>query len=187
MWDPKVNYTRLMGSHSLKAGMEYQMLHVAQQDLHPVMGGNVYTEPTDGAGYRLLQRQRGSSLVHRRYRTVRPTPTENTRMFDYADFLLGYQAEMGLASPTVSQLRSWGWAGYLQDDWKASRRLTVNMGLRYEFDTPIYEANNQLANFNPTTRVHRAGQLQQRYTINPNTADFGPRFGAVLRKWTTRR
>ena len=90
-----------------------------------------------------------------------PTARRTPRMFDYANFLLGYQAEMGLASPTVSQLRSWGWSGYLQDDWKANRRLSVNLGLRYEFDTPIYEANNQLANFNPATQSIVRGQLQQ--------------------------
>jgi hypothetical protein len=99
-------------------------------------------------------------------------------MFDYADFLLGYQAEMGLSSPTVSQLRSWGWAGYVQDDWRASHRLTVNMGLRYEFNTPIYEANNELANFNPTTQTVVPATSSDRYTIDPNTEDFGPRLGA---------
>ena len=45
LWDPEANYTRLIRSHSLKAGIEYTMLHVAQQDLHPVLGGNVYTDP----------------------------------------------------------------------------------------------------------------------------------------------
>ncbi len=168
MWDPKANYTRLMGSHSLKAGIEYQMLHVAQQDLHPVLGGNVYTEPQYGAGY-----------VYYDAYEEKATP-ENTAMLDYANFLMGYQADMGLASPTVSQLRSWGWAGYLQDDWKANRRLTVNMGLRYEFDTPIYEANNQLANFNPGTQSIVVASSSNRYTINPNTRDFGPRLGAAF-------
>ncbi|MGD0740786.1 MAG: carboxypeptidase regulatory-like domain-containing protein [Terracidiphilus sp.] len=170
MWDPKANYTRLMGSHSLKAGVEYLMLHIAQQDLHPVMGGNVYTEPAYGAGYGYYNKLYGP--------LTGPVTSENTRMFDYADFLLGYQAEMGLASPTVSQLRSWGWAGYLQDDWRATRRLTVNMGLRYEFNTPIYEASNQLANFNPATQTIVPATSSNRYTINPNDADFGPRFGA---------
>jgi hypothetical protein len=181
MWDPKVNYTRLVGSHSLKAGIEYNMLHVAQQDLHPVMGGSVYTESSDAAGAVFDSGTVGPSTCTPPYcGPYGPTATtqENERMFDYADFLLGYQAELGLASPTVSQLRSWGWAGYVQDDWKANRRLTVNMGLRYEFDTPIYEANNQLANFNPagpgSIVVASSGN---RYTINPNTRDFGPRIG----------
>ena len=171
MWDPKANYSRLVGSHSLKAGIEYNMLHVAQEDLHPVMGGNVYTEASDQSGYAF-------------YNVLdAPSTQENTRMFDYADFLLGYQAELGLASPTVSALRSWGWYGYVQDDWKATRRLSLNLGLRYEFDTPIYEANNQLANFNPAGNSG-AGSIvmassSNRYTINPNTRDFGPRFGGA--------
>jgi hypothetical protein len=165
MWDPKVNYTRLMGSHTLKAGIEFQMLHVAQQDLHPVLGGDVYTEPQYGAGY----------IYYDEYGEA--TTPENTAMLDYANFLMGYQADMGLASPTVSQLRSWGWAGYLQDDWKASRKLSFNLGLRYEFDTPIYEANNQLANFNLATQSIVVASSSNPYTINPNTRDFGPRIG----------
>ncbi len=90
-------------------------------------------------------------------------------MFDYADFLLGYQAEIGLASPTVSALRDWGWYGYLQDDWKVNHKLSVNLGLRYEFDTPIYEANNQLANFDPATESIVLASSSNRYTVNPNT------------------
>ena len=168
-WDPKGNYTRLIKNHSLKAGVEYTMLHVAQQDLHPVLGGNVYTEPTYGAAY---------GYYNGLYGITGPQTAENIRMFDYADFLLGYQAEMGLASPTVSQLRDWGWSGYLQDDWKVNHRLSVNLGLRYEFNTPIYEANNGMANFNPTTQAIVQASSSNRYLINPNTKDFGPRIGA---------
>jgi len=171
LWDPKANYTRLIKSHSLKAGIEYTMLHVAQQDLHPVLGGNVYTEPIYGAGFAWYAPASEGGLGQ-------PTTTENMRMFDYANFLLGYQAEMGLASPTISQLRDWGWSGYLQDDWKVNHRLSLNLGLRYEFNTPIYEASNEMANFNPTTQSIVQASSSNRYLINPNTKDFGPRIGA---------
>jgi hypothetical protein len=41
--------------------------------------------------------------------------------------------------------------GYLQDDFKATSKLTLNLGIRYEFVTPQWERDNKLANFNPAT------------------------------------
>ena len=40
---------------------------------------------------------------------------------------------------------------FLQDDWRATPRLTINAGLRYEFFSPIRERDNAQANFNPIT------------------------------------
>ena len=173
VWNPKVNYTRLMGTHSLKAGVEYTMVHVAQQDLHPVLGADAYADEWSGYAY-----YNGLYKGYSPYLAGSPS-AENIRQFDYADFLLGYQAEIGLASPTISNIRSWGWAGYLQDDWKLSHKLTLNLGLRYEFSTPIYEANNQLANYNPTTQAIVQASSSDPYTVDPNKADFGPRLGAA--------
>lgn len=173
LWNPKVNYTRLVRSHALKAGIEYQVLHVAQEDLHPTLGGNAYDAQISGYCY-----YNGCYAAYSKYLTGSQT-AETFRMFDYADFLQGYQAEAALASPTISNLRVWGWAGYLQDDWKVSRRLALNLGLRYEFFTPIYEANNQMANYNPATQSIVVASSSNKYTVNPNTKDFGPRIGAA--------
>ena len=103
-------------------------------------------------------------------------------MFDYADFLLGMRSTTGLSNSPIANIRDWGFSGYVQDDWKVNKRLTVNLGLRYEFATPIYEANNQLSNFNPanpgTMILASSGN---RYTINSNKKGFGPRVGAAFR------
>ena len=70
--------------------------------------------------------------------------------------------------------------GYLQDDWKATSKLTINAGLRYEFSTPPYEANNRLVNYNPVTNAlfdAKDGSLRERSTIEPDRNNFAPRLG----------
>jgi hypothetical protein len=47
-------------------------------------------------------------------------------------------------------LRSWDYNFFAQDDWKVSRKLTVNFGLRYELDTPPYDTQGRLATFDPS-------------------------------------
>src|SRR5687767_2879633 len=64
-----------------------------------------------------------------------------------ADFLLGYATSVQLSNFHEVHQRQHAYSFYLQDDWRASDRLTLNLGLRYDFVTPQMDAENRLANF----------------------------------------
>lgn len=79
--------------------------------------------------------------------TSNPNVTTGGGGYGAADFVLNRVAETQLGSTIgIVGNRQWRVAGYVQDDFKASPRLTLNIGLRYEFDQPWYEAHNKTAN-----------------------------------------
>jgi outer membrane receptor protein involved in Fe transport len=100
-----------------------------------------------------------------------------------ADLLLGYPAQTrNLIGPQTSTERSWQLAGYVQDDWRASRRLTVNYGLRYEYQAPDTEVNNEWGTFIPRLgQAVRVGTNGVPEGIRNNYyKNFAPRAGVVF-------
>src|SRR5205085_10654766 len=67
-----------------------------------------------------------------------------------ADFLLGYVSDLQLSNVWVVEQRHQAQMFFVQDDWKVNPRLSVNLGLRYDFMTPPLEATNAQTNFDPT-------------------------------------
>ena len=69
---------------------------------------------------------------------------------DFADFLLGYaQSYLEDAVKSSGHWNNVSYAAYVQDNWRATRRLTLNLGLRWDGIPHTYEANQQSANFYP--------------------------------------
>jgi outer membrane receptor protein involved in Fe transport len=97
----------------------------------------------------------------------------------YADFLLGYPSQVQLTNLDVVDARFKMFAGFFQDDWKITPKLTANLGLRYDFATWPYEAADRMTNLDPVTgqRFTPANSGVGRSLVKSDKNDFAPRIG----------
>jgi hypothetical protein len=86
-------------------------------------------------------------------------PLPATEGFDYASFLLGMPNTGYIAAPTTEKFGDKSFAWYIQDSWKAARKMTIDYGLRYDFQTYIEERNGLMQNIGITTPNPSAGGL----------------------------
>jgi carboxypeptidase family protein/TonB-dependent receptor-like protein len=102
-----------------------------------------------------------------------------------ADYLLGYVSDLQLSNVFVTEQRHSAQMFFIQDDWKVNARMSVNLGLRYDFMTPALEANNAQTNFNPAGAGSLVfatdGSLLDRGLVNPDRNNFAPRVGVVYK------
>lgn len=157
VYNPKVNYTWTSGPHSFKSGYELQWINTEVQDVNPLYGRDTYNG-----------------------QFTRPAGAASNNIYNLADFMLGLRAQYALSSVLVAQLRRNMHFAYVQDDWRASTRLTLNLGVRYEYSTPYWERDNILSNFDPSTNsmiIAKDGSLYDRALIRPDRNNFGPRLG----------
>ncbi len=91
-----------------------------------------------------------------------------------AQFLYGIPTTGSLLLPAASDFADMDWlyAPFFQDNWKVTRKLTLNLGLRYEFETPENERYNRaVMGFNPNAGQPWAEQVLANYAQNP-TPEF---------------
>jgi len=94
-----------------------------------------------------------------------------------SDFFAGTPSSGLLLSGNPSVKTTWTYtAGYLQDDWRANQKLIVNLGLRYEYVTPMHEANNNFGSFDPNVGMVQQGHgISNVWKADPN--GWEPRVG----------
>lgn len=99
-----------------------------------------------------------------------PTSTAAAAPFgaDFASFLLGLPTAGQYDVNAQGIYRSWYYAGFVQDDWRVSRRLTVNLGLRYERDSPYAEQNGRtVSGFDTAAASPIAQAAEAAYALHP--------------------
>jgi hypothetical protein len=155
--NPKLDYSWIQGRHTFKAGVEYQHIATEVLDLNPLIGTDTYSGQFS-----------------------KPQGAKSNNIYNLADFIFGARDSYLLNSYGVFQYRQQMYFGYVQDDFKVTQKLTLNFGLRYEYATPQYEANNHLSNFDPATNsliLAKNGSIYDRALVNPDLGNFGPRAG----------
>lgn len=155
--DFRLNYTFLKGRNSIKTGYEYLRVNTDVQDTNPLYGLDTYTGQYS-----------------------RPAGAASNNLYNLADFAFGLRSQYELATLTVAQMQQRFHFAFVQDDIKVNQKLTLNLGLRYEFGTPYFEKNNRLSNYDPATNsilLAKSGSITDRALVKPDYNNFGPRLG----------
>lgn len=160
------------GSHTVKAGMNYRGVR---------------------SHYRITQQARGSFTFNG---VFSQDPQNRSRTGDsFADFILGVPSNANLSNVFNGDMLYPYLAFYLQDDWKLTSRLTLNLGIRYDYYGPMYERRNGLGNLltNEARIIFPAGPVppglpaslvrelpegvHSRGLVTPDRNNLAPRFG----------
>jgi hypothetical protein len=186
--DPKVNYTWVKGKHSLKLGYEYEYVWMEVQDSNPLYGSFTFNKgysacTSVGSG--------GSGCAN----------TSAVADTYWADFLFGTPGAYSLSTYWITHLHQNMESAYVQDDWKLASKLTLNLGVRWEYGSPYSERNGNLSNFNPVTGTmltldpnyttsaatcggttpcishFSSGGVYGKTLVNPDLVDYAPRLG----------
>jgi hypothetical protein len=157
MYNVKLNYTWIRGKHSLKSGYEYQFVMTEVMDVNPLYGRDNY----NGA-------------------FTRPAGLAANNQYFLADFMFGLRSQYALGNTLVANMRQRFQFAYLQDDFRVNDKLTLNLGLRYEYATPQWEKDNLLSNYDPAAKTMikaKDGSMYDRALIDPDRNNFAPRLG----------
>ncbi len=164
------NLTKVMGAHTLKMGADWFENRWSQRSGPASNSYNFSSRFTQGPN---------------------PVAASANSGVGFASFLFGTGDSGSITSSAPGEFVSYhSYGGYFQDDWKVSPKLTLNIGLRYDFNAPWSEKYNRINDWNGTTLttapngVVLRGGLEfpgvnglPKGQFQNNRTNFAPRFG----------
>ena len=162
--------SKFMGRHSLKAGFDYRKIKAAGNDANNAAGQYAF-----------------NGIF------TKSNPTTGTGGADLADLLLGYPSSAAIYTSTKLTDQANYYGMYVQDDFRVNKKLTLNIGVRWEHEAGLKEVNNgmvvgfdgtkanvlasNVTGISPTGAVLYAGGSNPTTVGDPISNKFGPRFG----------
>jgi hypothetical protein len=106
-------------------------------------------------------------------------PVDGSGGISLADELLGLPTSSTISSLLTLGNRQHVPSAFIQDDYKVNNRLTLNLGVRYDYFSPLVEVNNKQSNFDyQTAQLIVAGRNgASRGLVTPDRLNFAPRIG----------
>ncbi|MCW5977049.1 MAG: carboxypeptidase regulatory-like domain-containing protein [Bryobacteraceae bacterium] len=168
-WGQRASMTWVKSAHSLKLGADYRVQQLNQFQSNSLVPAFQFNSQMTAINPRALNQDSG---------------------VPYASFLLGNMASASVAkSERLANQRKF-LALYVQDDWKVTRKLTLNLGLDYSLEFPITERYNRKMWFDPDAELPISAQVglplrggfrfadgSTRSPYDLYARQFGPRFG----------
>lgn len=146
-----VSISRLQGNHEIRFGAEYRFYNV------------------NAASY---TNEQGDYSSNGYYTTVSDLVKPKGTVFSVAQFLMGLPSSSKVVENSDMAIRSQYITGYIHDNWRILPKLTLNIGLRYEYESPNVERHNKAAtyfDFNATNPVAAAAQTAYASIVGTNS------------------
>jgi hypothetical protein len=137
-----INVTYIRGNHSYKAGVDWRIEAYRDRNVRGSQGIYAFGPNETGMPYLQSSSTGGGTIGSA-----------------YASFLLGLATTASVQTPQDPQFRKTSWSLFVQDNWKITRKLTLDYGLRWDLQGGADEIHQRFAEFSTTTPNPSAGGL----------------------------